>query len=55
LTVTLPKARLAVLTVSCGTAAAVPVPLSATVVVPDAELIASRPATAPAVVGLNRT
>ena len=39
-TVTLPKARLAALTVSCGFAAAAPVPLSATAtVLPVVELL----------------
>ena len=54
--VTLPKARLAALTVNCGFAAAAPVPLSATVVVlPVVELLlmVNWPETAPVAVGLN--
>jgi hypothetical protein len=57
-TVTLPKARLAELTVNCGLAAAAPVPLSATVVVfPPVELLLTviLPLAAPAAVGLNCT
>ena len=57
-TVTLPKARLAALTVNCGFAAAAPVPLRATVVVlPVVELllIVNWPETAPVAVGLNCT
>jgi hypothetical protein len=55
-TVTLPKARLAELTVNCGLAAAAPVPLNATVVVlPLVELLLTviLPLAAPAAVGLN--
>jgi hypothetical protein len=56
-TATLPKLRLAALTVNCGFAA-VPVPLKArTAVLPVVELllIVSCPAKAPTVVGLNCT
>ena len=55
-TVTLPKLRLAVLTLSCGFAAAVPVPLRATAaVLPEAELLlmVTCPVDAPVAVGLN--
>ena len=54
--VTLPKFRLEVLTVNCGFAAAVPVPLSATTaVLPVVELLlmVTCPVAAPGVVGLN--
>ena len=57
-TVTLPKARLAALTVNCGFGAAAPVPLSATAtVLPVVELllIVNWPETAPVAVGLNCT
>jgi hypothetical protein len=57
-TVTLPKARLAELTVNCGLVAAAPVPLNATVVVfPLEELLLTviLPLAAPAAVGLNCT
>ena len=57
-TVTLPKARLVELTVSCGLAAAAPVPLSVTpVVLPLVELLPTVifPVAAPAEVGLNCT
>ena len=55
-TVSLPKFRLEVLSVSCGLAAAVPVPLKATVAVPpvfELLLMVSCPVTAPVAVGLN--
>ena len=55
-TVTLPKLRLAVLTVSCGFAAAVPVPLRAiAAVLPEVELLLMVicPVAAPVAVGLN--
>ena len=55
-TVTLPKLKLAVLTDSCGSAAAVPVPLRATIaVLPVVELLVmvSCPVAAPVAVGLN--
>ena len=57
-TVTLPKLRLAALTVNCGFVAAVPVPLNATTAVPPLDeslLIVIWPVAAPAVVGLNCT
>ena len=57
-TVTLPKARLVELTVSCGFVAAAPVPLNAIVaVLPLVELLltVTFPVAAPAVVGLNCT
>ena len=55
-TVTLPKLKLAVLTVSCGFEAAVPVPLRAiTDVLPVVELLlmVTWPVAAPVVVGRN--
>jgi len=55
-TVTLPKLRLAVLTVNCGFAAAVPVPLRATTaVLPEVELLlmVTCPVAAPVAVGRN--
>ncbi len=58
LTVTLPKLRLVVLTVNCGFAAAVPVPLKATTaVLPLLELLFIEicPAAAPVAVGSNCT
>ena len=57
-TVTLPKLKLAALTVNCGLVAAVPVPLSATTAVPPLDellLIVICPVAATAVVGLNCT
>ena len=54
--VTLPKFRLEVLTVNCGFAAAVPVPLRATTaVLPEVELLlmVTCPVAAPVAVGLN--
>ena len=57
-TVSLPKLRLDALIVNCGFAAAVPVPLRATAVVPpvvELLLMLSCPVTAPAVVGSNCT
>jgi hypothetical protein len=57
-TATLPKLKLAGLTVSCGVVAASPVPLRLTSVVAFEEellLIASRPVTVPVAVGANRT
>ncbi len=57
-TVTLPKARLAALTVSCGLDAAAPVPLNAIATeLPEVELllIVSWPETAPVALGLNCT
>jgi len=57
LTVTLPKLRLLPLTVNCGTGAAAPVPLRATVAAPDEELllIVSCPVVAPVAVGVKFT
>jgi hypothetical protein len=58
LTVTLPKLRLAALTVSCGLGAAVPVPPSATVAVPPVDelsLIVICPLAGPVAVGRNCT
>jgi hypothetical protein len=55
-TESLPKLRLEVLSVSCGLAAAVPVPLKATAAVPpvvELLLTVSWPVTAPVAVGLN--
>ena len=55
-TVTLPKLRLAMLTVNCGFDAAVAVPLSATTDVPPLDellLIVTCPLAAPVAVGLN--
>jgi hypothetical protein len=57
-TVSLPKLRLDALTVNWGLAAAVPVPLKATLAVPpviELLLIVSCPVTAPVAVGLNWT
>ena len=57
-TVTLPKARLVELTVSCGLAAASPVPFNATTIIPlMAELLPIRifPLAAPMATGLNCT
>jgi hypothetical protein len=57
-TVTLPKLRLLALTVNCGFAAAVPVPLRATTDVPplvELLLIEICPVAAPVAVGSNRT
>ena len=57
-TVSLPKLRLEALTVNCGFAAAVPVPLRATAAVPpvvESLLMLSCPVTAPVAVGANWT
>jgi hypothetical protein len=57
-TVTLPKLRLAALTVNCGLAAAVLVPLNVTIVVAPLDeslLIVICPLAAPTTVGSNRT
>jgi hypothetical protein len=55
-TVSLPKLRLEALSVNCGFAAAVPVPLRATAAVPpvvELLLMLSCPVTAPVAVGAN--